>query len=302
MSEFGWRAVLLVTAPPSFACGFWALTLHPASVGRRHVHRRSRESLLVPSLMLLITVGVSAARSLRAVEICSALFVALAFQTRRRHLQTPLVPGTELQRRMVVRTTVANAGASASNNGVLVVAILYVQRTLGWTPLQSSLLLAGVGVAAAVGAAAVPRLLKAFSAEQVMRHALFLQGAGMGVMAACGAPLFLGAGMTAAGSAYVIVSVVAGRALADTASGAEQAAMSGWLNGWGEIGAALGIAALVAVAGPLASSQGSGAPPDGAAVAHFRLSAAVGSAMSVCAATALPRLRHFRKSAVDRDG
>jgi EmrB/QacA subfamily drug resistance transporter len=298
-----WRWVLFVNVPLGAVlavAAVWALT------GRSPGHVRGRldlpgsvtvtagTALLVAAVILGEERGWLSVPALGCLVGAVASFVA--FVAAERRAEQPVVPLSVLRVRPV---TVANS-LSALTGGVLPAMmfflVLYLQQVLGLDPLMAGLALAPAAVGIALGAQVASRTI-----ERLGPARLFQLGA---LVAA--ASLFWLSRLEVGGSYWTDVLVpsvlamagfgAAGLPLTVTAAtglGPERAGLaSGLLSMSRQVGSAVGLAALVAVASTATASAGAGAE---ALTQGFGIGLLAGAGLQVAACLggfALPRRTH----------
>jgi Na+/melibiose symporter-like transporter len=194
------------------------------------------------------------------VAAAAAAVLLGAFVVNERKVAAPIVPPATWRIRSLVSASVVMAGVTGAVVGAIFLSSLYLQQVLGSSALVAGLeflpLAAFITASAAVASKALPHL----GAKKLIVVGLLIAAAGALVLASIDAdpsyltdvlPGFalLGLGV---GPMFVAISVAA---MSDVRQ--EQSGMaSGLLMTGHEIGAALGVAALTAVAGDLTTQAG----------------------------------------------
>jgi EmrB/QacA subfamily drug resistance transporter len=256
---FGWRAVLLVNVPIGAVAVALALRLLPASrgmPGRRRFDLAGAVSVTAALTLLIAAVvgandaGFRSARTLLlggAAVLPAAGFVAIEAGSR-----WPLVPLWIFANRPLRGANLVTVLTTGALFPMFFFLTLYTQDVLGYRPLQAALAQLPLAVTIATSATLAPRLLLRFGSKGPLVAGLAVVACGLGWFAAIppdgsflgdllGPSLVVGAG---AGTAWV-ASMVAATSGADPA---EAGLASGLINTAQQLGGALGIAALVAVA------------------------------------------------------
>jgi EmrB/QacA subfamily drug resistance transporter len=266
-SLFDWRAVFFVNIP----VGVVVLAQTARKVGRATAVAGRRKvdlagaAALVSSLVTLVlsveatrTHGWTDAHTTVPATISTVLF--LVFLAIERRVSAPLVPGHVWRIRSLMSATTIMAGITGAVVGAIFLTSLYLQQVLGASAVIAGLEflpLAGVITASAAVAA---HLMPHTGPRALIGAGLLLATAGSVYLAQLGAessyltgvlPAFaiLGAGV---GPMFVAVSVAA---MADVRP-EESGLASGLMMTGHEVGAAIGVAALTAVAGEVTTRAG----------------------------------------------
>jgi EmrB/QacA subfamily drug resistance transporter len=256
----GWQAIFLINVP--IGLSVIALTAHtivPATGGRASLGALDgRGAMLLVAGLVVALYSVSEANdhgwgslvTLGGLAIAAALLAGFALSERL--ARRPLVPATLWHRRSLVSGTVITAGATAIMVGAFFLNTLYLQDVLDMTALETGLAFLPVAVAILVAAHLGSHLVGHLGSRTVLVGGLVVvAGAGLAlalvpdhasyVADLLWAYVLLGFG---AGLAFVGVSV---GAMADVEH-AEAGGASGLVTTGHEIGAAIGVAVLSAVA------------------------------------------------------
>jgi EmrB/QacA subfamily drug resistance transporter len=256
----GWQAIFLINVPIGLAViALTAHTIVPATGGRASLGALDgRGAMLLVAGLVVALYSVSEANdhgwgslvTLGGLAIAAALLAGFALSERL--ACRPLVPATLWHRRSLVSGTVITAGATAIMVGAFFLNTLYLQDVLDMTALETGLAFLPVAVAILVAAHLGSHLVGHLGSRTVLVGGLVVvAGAGLAlalvpdhasyVADLLWAYVLLGFG---AGLAFVGVSV---GAMADVEH-AEAGGASGLVTTGHEIGAAIGVAVLSAVA------------------------------------------------------
>lgn len=266
---FDWRAVFFINVPVGAVVLAGVLAKVPpmpstTAAGDRRLDLSGALTLVTGLLALVYAVesttshGWTAAPTLGAAALAAVLLGA--FVVNERKVAAPIVPPATWRIRSLVSASVVMAGVTGAVVGAIFLSSLYLQQVLGASALVAGLeflpLAAFITASAAVASKALPHL----GAKRLIVIGLVLAAAGALVLASIDSdpryltdvlPGFalLGLGV---GPMFVAISVAA---MSDVPH--EQSGMaSGLLMTGHEIGAALGVAALTAIAGDLTTRAG----------------------------------------------
>ncbi len=253
-----WRAVFLVNVPVGLIAVALAPRLLADSRGPAQAHRLDvRGALLISAAMAAVVFAVSQASvsgwrspvilaSLLLFAACTAAFVL----AERRH-SDPLLPAA-LMRRPALRTAgTLNLLLGLWNGGEMLVLSLYFQQVLRDSPLVTGLAIAPQGVIGFTAGAFGARLAARIGVRRVLVLTGVVSAAGFAILTQLPAtghysPVLAAVmlvGFGTAGTAFgTMVIATAGVA------GAEQGVVGGVINTSRQVGAALGAAALPAIA------------------------------------------------------
>lgn len=194
--------------------------------------------------------GWASAQTLVSLALATALgaaFVAIEARS-----PAPLAPLWVLAKRSVWGSNLPGIVTFTAAVGVIYTLTLYMQQVLGYTPLQTGLVFAFMGLTSILAGKVAPPFISRFGASFTLVGALLTQAAGTAVLILLSASpgslglLLSGVGVTGFGH---IASVVAFRSIA--ASGLpdeEQGLAAALANVAQRVGAALGVATFTAVA------------------------------------------------------
>jgi MFS family permease len=284
--ELGWRWIFLVNVPVGLA----TLALTPRLVpGDARTGNHAAPALDLPGaaaatsgLALLVLALAEAERGgpLEPLPLAAAAAAALlltAFARRERRARDPLVPPALLSRRPVVAATLAAALLTACTSGGGVLATLHLQDDLGLGPSAAGLVLVPFSVAVVAGSAAASRLRAPVGG--LIAGGFVLVAAGAVAAAAASGRWSIVAWGVLTGLGLGAASVAATSAGTSSVDDHERGIVAGILNTAAQVGTAVGIAALVLLAG--ASSR----------TAAYAATAALAAAAALLLAAGTPRSR-----------
>ena len=269
----GWRAVFWVNVPIGIGAAVFARTILPRD---QHGHPAGPLDIVGPILVTLATATlayvpvIGSAHDWSPAPVAGALVLALALlggfvAWERRHVN-PLV---RLEIFRLPTLGAANAVIllfGAWNAGQVLVLALYLQRVLGYSPLEAGLVSVPQGLAGLTAGLLGARFTDRFGIRTVLLATTALAVTGQLLLA-----LTIAGGASPALTAALLVVGLGngGTSLAATVAGSagvadrEQGLAGGLINSSRQIGSALGVATLVAVATSVAARQ----PTPAAAVA-----------------------------------
>jgi EmrB/QacA subfamily drug resistance transporter len=266
-STLGWRAIFFVNVP----IGVVAAVLSLRSVARSRGTGSARTldvpgaATAVGGLLALVyaienagTHGWTSTRTFAGFAVAAALLGAFAAIERR--MPAPLVPPATWRVRSLISASTVMAVITGAVVGVIFVSSLFLQEVLG-----SSAVLAGVqflplAAAITLGAAVASKLIGHLGPKPLMVGGLLVVAAGAAYLAGMDAqpgywtdvlPGFVVIGL-GTGPMFVAISIAAMSGIAHEQSGLASAVM---MTGH-EIGAALGVATLTAIAGDMTTRVG----------------------------------------------
>lgn len=245
----GWRWIFLVNVP----AGAVALALAPRLLPRDH--GRAVRSLDLPGAvtataglaLLVLALAQAEQGGAFALPALAAAALLAAFALRERTAARPLVPPALLGVRPLVAALCAGALLTAATSGGGVLVSLYLQDEAHVGAAAAGLVLLPFSVCAALGSALAPRLPGRPAA--LICGGLALVGAGCAVAAARPAVATFAAWGVLCGLGIGIASVAAATLGASAVGERDRGTASGLLNTAAQVGTALGIAALVLLAG-----------------------------------------------------
>ena len=298
----GWRSVFFINVPVGVAVA--ALTVHliPA-VARTRPRLRELDLIGAGTLMaglvaLLLAVqgaaqhGWISAYTLGTAGLGAALLANFAV-TERRSRQPLIAPAT-----WRIRSLISSAAVMLSATGILVGAFflntLYLQRVMGASALETGLAFLPLTLVILAGAHAASHFLPRFGSRWVVVAGMFTAATGASMLA--GAPvdpsyvanllpgyLLLGFGV---GMTFVSVSVAAMAEVSHEIAGVA----SGLMTTAHELGAAIGVAVLAAIASASGAAGSISALVDGYSTG-FVVAGNVAALVGLVSAFALPSVR-----------
>jgi EmrB/QacA subfamily drug resistance transporter len=263
-----WRAVFFINVPVGAAVLAGVLHRVPAMPhapqGPRRLDLSGALTLVTGLLALVYAVesttshGWTAPRTLAAAAASAVLLASFAINERR--VAAPVVPPATWRIRSLVSASVVMAGVTGAVVGVIFLSSLYLQQVLGSSALVAGLEFLPLAAFITLSAAVASKVLPHAGARKLITAGLVVSAAGALVLAAVDADpsyltdvlpgfVLLGLGV---GPMFVAISVAAMNDVPQDRSGLA----SGLLMTGHEIGAALGVAALAAVAGDLTTRAG----------------------------------------------
>jgi EmrB/QacA subfamily drug resistance transporter len=298
---FGWEAVLLVNVPIALV----AMLLAPRLIdeSRAELAERSFDiagastvtagvAALVYGLVEAGGAGWTSGRTLAA--FAAAALLLATFVVVERRSSAPLVPFRVFRLRSVTGANLAMTLAGAAMFGLFFVLSIYMQQILGYDALEAGLAQLPLALTLVVSASAASALVERMGVKPVLLAGLALFVAGLGWLSfipadgtlvgnILGPSLLIGAGL---GLAFVPTTIAAVSGVGRNEAGLA----SGLINTTQQVGGALGLAVLVALAtSQTESSLASGAAPQLAVTDGFQiaLAAAAGIALLALVAAAI---------------
>ena len=289
VTALDWRWIFFVNVPVGIALAVLTprlLAAPPAraDAGSARPDLRGAVTLLGGLVALVLAIegtgehGWTSARTL-ALAAFAALLLG-AFAAVERSARRPLVPPATWGRRSLVSGAAMMAAATGVLVGAFFLGSLYLQRTLGFSALETGLAFLPLALVILAGAHLSSHLLPKLGTRPPMAAGMAIAGLGALWLSRAGAgatyaadllPGFLAVGF-GAGLSFVAVSVVT----MDRIAHEEAGLASGLLSTAHELGAAIGVAVLAAVA--LSGGIGDA----------FAVSAAVAGAAALAALVAVP--------------
>jgi EmrB/QacA subfamily drug resistance transporter len=225
-----------------------------------------------------------------AATLALAAVLVAAFVLVERRAKDPLIPPSVFRSRDLMGSSLVAFANTATTSPVAVLAALYVQGVLLYPPSLAGLLGLPLSLSVVAGSFLGSRLLEKLGARRAMA---------LGLLGICAASL-LTAGISAgSGVAYVVsgaalaglslgCSAVASTARGTSAVGEGQRGLaSGLLNSSAQVGTALGLAVLFAIAAAVSAAvAGGGEPSPEALVAGYRAAFCVGAVIAAAGALA----------------
>jgi EmrB/QacA subfamily drug resistance transporter len=294
----GWRWSFFINVPIGLAAVLVGRRVLAAETGPglRAGADATGAGLLVGGLMLaLVAIVEPGARWLAAPAAALLALLAYRLATARR----PLIPLALLRSRVVVGTNLAHALFVGAMFGFQFMFTLYLQDVLGYSPARTGLAVLPVaGGIGAISLAVFPRLSRRWPPAVLLRPGLLAIAAGMALLTRVPvdahylADLAPTMALFALGGGITLPSIMA-VAMSEAAPETTGAA-SGLINTAQQVGGAIGLAVLAALAaGRTGHAAGAGALTEG-----FRLAWTVGTGLVLAAlATAVVALSPRRAAA-----
>jgi MFS family permease len=255
VTEIGsWRAVfwgLLAVSAGQAAVLLALVPADPRQGGRRPLNLAG-SALVTAAVMLVIVattvVGEPSRRTTGVLLLVGAVLVAGLFVAVDRRSAAPLLPPAVLRRPLVSRGTGAAFLNTATTTSVATLVTLYLQDTLGRTPLQAAATFLPLSVLVIVGSAAASRLMARLARERIAAVGLVVIGIGIALpLVQPTSGVLVGVGMAVTGLGLGLASVVATSMATDVPEGV-RATASGIVNTSAQVGAAIGTAAILLLA------------------------------------------------------
>jgi len=286
-----WRWIFFINLPVVLV----AVTVLPRLVGKDARPRRrvgfdlpgaalvtAGLTVLVYSLLLAPQHGWSAPRTLGGLGLALALLVAFGFVEAR--APRPLVRLGFFRNRSVATADALQLVLSAALFGVFFLLTLYLQQVLGYSPLRSGVAYLGFFAGIFVGFGSASQLIPRVGVRPLLVGGLLLTAGGLlwfshlPVQAAYWSDIFPGMIILAVGLGWSFLTITT--AAMTGVDEDELGLASGVLNAGAQIGGALGLSVLVAIATTRgAHLLAAGAVPLVAQVHGSRLAFAVGAAI-----------------------
>jgi EmrB/QacA subfamily drug resistance transporter len=255
----GWEWVFFINVPVGIATALLAWHLVSPAAGSGGLRRLDvlGALTLVGGLVLMVytieetsTHGWGSARTLAM--FAGAATLLAGFLAIERSARQPLVPPATWRVKTLASATAMMLGATGSFIGIVFLGSLYMQGTLGWSALETGLAFLPLTVVIGVAAHVAPHVLSKLGARTVATGGLLLMAGAATLLAAAPdqasylpdlLPGFLIAGI-GTGLVFVTIQVTGMSEVQRETAGLA----SGLITTAHEIGAALGVAALSAVA------------------------------------------------------
>ncbi|MGY1776194.1 MFS transporter [Geodermatophilus sp. SYSU D00804] len=267
-SALGWRAVFFVNVPIGVAVVLGTLRAVARGASRAGALRRldvPGALTLVGGLLALVS-GIEATRSAgwtaprTWLALAAAAVLLTAFARLERRTTDPLVPPATWRIRSLVSASAVMAGVTGVVVGAVFLTSLYLQDVVGASPVVAGLEFLPLAGAITLAATAASKVVGRVGARTLVLGGLVVMAGGALLLAANAGGtsyaadvlpglLLVGAGV---GPMFVAIAVAAMGDVPGESSGVA----SGLMMTGHEIGAALGVAGLTAVAGDLATSAG----------------------------------------------
>ncbi len=258
-SALSWRWVMFVNVPIGL------LTLIAAPLLIEKDRDRARPTYLdwpgaiaitialVGLVYTLERVGSVGWRSVQLMVFLPIAVVSLiAFAIIEARSPAPLIPLKVLRRRSILAGMLLGALMNAALGASVIILTLYMQKVLAYSPLQAGLAFSPVAVVAMLTAPFAPKLVARFGTKYTLASSITLVAVGLlGLSRMPADAQFvrdLLPGGVAIGLGIVITQVAISITATSRVSDSEEGLVSGLLTTSQQIGSALGLAVLVAVA------------------------------------------------------
>lgn len=260
-----WRAVFFVNAPVCLLCAVGArkLPTHAAPDTRRHLDAIGATLVTAGMGVLVYSFTAGAESGWTSAPFGLALLLAAVFLTafviQERRSPRPLLPLSILRTRTLAAGDVVTFLVGAWTGGAVLILSLFCQQVLGYSPLVTGLVVVPWGAAGLIRGAVGASLVNRLGIKRFLVGSSALSAAGLALLLRFDAtshyPL-LGVVLFVVG--FGTTSVVFGAIVAGTAgvTDDEQGLASALVNAARQVGAAIGVAALLSIA---ATQAGGGA-------------------------------------------
>jgi EmrB/QacA subfamily drug resistance transporter len=263
---FDWRAVFFINVPVGAAVLVGVLRKVPAMPGTGGGRLDASGALTLVTGLLATVYAVESTTShgwtapQTLIASAAAAVLLAGFAANERKVADPIVPPATWRIRSLVSASVVMAGVTGAVVGVIFLSTLYLQQVLGASALVAGLEFLPLAAFITVSAGVASKVLPHVGAKKLIATGLVISAASALVLATIDTdpsyltdilPGFalLGLGV---GPMFVAISVAAMSDVTQQQSGMA----SGLMMTGHEIGAALGVAALTAVAGDLTTRAG----------------------------------------------
>ena len=269
-TTLGWRSIFFVNVPIGIVAA--VLTLRTVARNRNNGRSHGPRSLDVPGAVTLVTGllamvyaienagthGWTSAQTIVGSTVATVLLTA--FWLIERHVPAPLVPPATWKIRSLMSASTVMAVITGGIVGAIFVSSLFLQQVLGSSPVIAGLEFLPLAAAITLGAAVASHVIGHVGPKHLMVVGLLVVAAGAWLLAGMDAdpsyltdvlPGFIVLGL-GTGPMFVAISIVAMSGIRHEQSGLA----SGVMMTGHEVGAALGVASLTAIAGDLTTRAG----------------------------------------------
>ncbi len=271
-SSLDWRAVFFINVPIGVVTVLGTLRCIPAGQPAGQRTSTAWRALDVPGAIALVGGLLALVHAVESTttdgwtdestlgSAAAAAFLLGAFGAIERRVAAPLVPSRSWRVRSLVSASTVMAGVTGAVVGAIFLSSLYLQHVLGSSAVITGLQFLPLAAAITLGAAVASKLLPRTGPRFLIATGLLVSAAGALLLSTANAgatyvadvlPGFLVLGI-GVGPMFVAISV---GAMADVAH-PEAGLASGLMMTGHEVGAALGVAVLTAVAGDLTTRAG----------------------------------------------
>ncbi|QNN51840.1 MFS transporter [Nocardioides mesophilus] len=264
---FGWQAVFFINVPIGIVAAI--LAVRTVAAGRRTGSLRRLDApgaaTVVTGLLALVfaiegtrTEGWASTQTLAAFALAVVLLGGFTLIERR--VPAPLVPPATWRIRSLISASTVMAVITGAVVGAIFLSSLFLQTVLGGSAIITGLQFLPLAAAITVGAMIASKLLGRVTPKTIMVAGLLVVAVGATVLARIGTdptyladilPGFVVIGL-GVGPMFVAISVAAMAGIPHAQSGLA----SGVMMTGHEVGAALGVATLAAIAGDLTTRTG----------------------------------------------
>jgi EmrB/QacA subfamily drug resistance transporter len=269
-TTLGWRSIFFVNVPIGIVAA--VLTLRTVARSRNDGYSHGQRSLDLPGAVTLVTgllamvyaienAGTHGWTSTQTIIGSTVATTLLAvFWLIERHVAAPLVPPATWRVRSLVSASTVMAVITGGIVGAIFVSSLFLQQVLAASPVVTGLEFLPLAAAITLGAAVASHIIGHVGPKHLMVVGLLVVAAGAWLLAGTKAdpsyltdvlPGFIVLGL-GTGPMFVAISIVAMSGISHEQSGLA----SGVMMTGHEVGAALGVASLTAIAGDLTTRAG----------------------------------------------
>ena len=258
-NALSWRWVFFVNVP----IGIFALIVAPLLIEKdrdrpipTYIDWPGALTITLGLVGLVYTLERVGSVGWRSVQLMVFLPIAvvslIAFAFIEAYSPAPLMPLKVLRRRSIIAGTLLGALMNAALGASVIILTLYMQKVLNYSPLQAGLSFMPVAVVAMLTAPFAPKLAARFGTKYTLAGSITLVA--VGLLALSRVPIEaqftqdLLPGGIAIGLGIVITQVAISITATSRVSDSEEGLVSGLLTTSQQIGSAIGLAVLVAVA------------------------------------------------------
>ena len=306
MTGVGWRWTFLLPVPIALAALVAAYVLlprhEPAQEGGHDLLGAAFSTgamlLLVYTIVTAPDVGWSSARTLGSFVLAGGLFATFVFvESRVKH---PLIRLGILRQASLVRASLAIVAVAGSYFSWQFIVTLYLQDTLGWSPLHLALALLPIGIMVAASSVFSDKLVDRFGTARIIAVTMTVMAVGYVLFLRMDttpsyltmilpAVLLIGVGWVG----FPAINIQATNGISDD----EQGLAAGVLQTSMQVGAAV----VLAVTTALIASDGSGATSPEAALGAYRHGLVFGTVVSLVGAAVAASALLSRRGARDAE-
>jgi MFS family permease len=295
----GWRAIFVVNGAIGIVAVVVALRLLPHDRAAAPGPLDWPGTGVITTALLLLILGLSEAgrvglRPLPLAAVGAAIALGVVFALVERRTAAPLLPPRFWRVRRLIAACGVSSALTASTGAIGVLATLYLQDVLHRSAAATGLVFVPFSLAVIAGSFAGSRLDGRGGSSLAVVVGLTVLVVAMLVLMRIevdGGVAILAVGQALAGFGLGCASVGATHAGMAAVDAADQGLASGLLNSAAQVGTAVGIAGLVAVASArTAALGGDGAPADAELVAGYRWALAGAAGVAALALGLVPLL------------